>query len=350
MSLHAFSSVARCLSRLVLAPALVALPAPAHARPDASLVDPLADLNPAYGFDPRAELDPRIEPPEPPQARSGAAARPGSPLRAPVSLAIGASYQQRLLTGEPVLGAMLFLALPLERLAAREVHAAIAEGGSPAPEPAAPGEAREPSGRHKLDLAPPPPPPKLPVPVTDKSDRPLRVPIVVTPEVARSAVDAALRRAHLVDPLARLDALASRARGSAGLPELRLRVLRTVDDGQTLSPVSYDPNRIVAVDAVRFWLEARATWRLDRLLFAEEEIKLERMRHERTEAQTRLTNRVLRLLFEWQRSLATADNPLLPPEENLAARLKALEAEAELDLLTDGWFARWRAPASGAAP
>jgi hypothetical protein len=177
------------------------------------------------------------------------------------------------------------------------------------------------------------------------TDAPLRVPVVVTPAAARAAVDAALRRAKLVNPDTRLDALASRARYAAGLPELRLRVMRTVDDGQTLSPVSYDPTRIVAVDAVRFWLEARATWKLDRLIFAEEEVALERMRHERAEAQTRLTKEVLKLLFEWQRALANADNLLLAPEEHLAAELKAIEAEAELDLLTDGWFSRWRAQA-----
>ena len=245
---------------------------------------------------------------------------------------------------------MLVLGLPLERIAARGVHAAIRRRDAPgaARRPTAPPEA--PPGRRKLDLSPPPPPPKLsiPVPVTDV---PLRVPVVVTPAAARAAVDAALKRAKLVDPDARFDALASRARNAAGLPELRLRVMRTVDDGLTLSPVSYDPTRVVAVDAVRFWLEARATWKLDRLRFAEEEIALERMRHDRADAQTRLTKEVLKLLFDWQRALAAADNPTLSPEDHLSAQLKAIEAEAELDLLTDGWFARWRAqPGSRAAP
>jgi hypothetical protein len=119
-------------------------------------------------------------------------------------------------------------------------------------------------------------------------------------------------------------------------------VLRTADDGETLSPTSYDPSRIVAVDTIRFWLEARATWRLDRLLFAEEEVALERMRHERAEAKERLTKEVLRLLFEWQRARAHADNPMLSAEENLTARLRAIETAAELDLLTSGWFSRWR--------
>ena len=40
---------------------------------------------------------------------------------------------------------------------------------------------------------------------------------------------------------------------------------------------------------------------------------------------------------------ALADNPAASPEENLTARLKALETAAELDVLTDGWLERWRA-------
>jgi hypothetical protein len=52
---------------------------------------------------------------------------------------------------------------------------------------------------------------------------------------------------------------------------------------------------------------------------------------------------VLKLLFEWQRAVALADNPAASPEENLTARLKALEAEAEIDLLTGGWFVKWKA-------
>jgi hypothetical protein len=127
------------------------------------------------------------------------------------------------------------------------------------------------------------------------------------------------------------------------LPELRLRVMRTVDVGQALSPTEYDPTRTTGVDDVLFWLEARATWRLDRLVFAEEEVSLERMRHERAEAQAKLTSKVLKLLFDWQRALAFAESPLLPPEEALGARLEVLEAEAELDLLTGGWFAKWAA-------
>jgi hypothetical protein len=236
----------------------------------------------------------------------------------------------------PVFGAQLQLGLPLDRLASRDVHGAIAEDAR------APSTAPGAGPRRKLDLTPPPPPPKLVVPVAPAPEVPLPLPVVVTSSAAHAAVAAALRHARLADPDVRIDALVARARQSAGLPELRLRVLRTADDGQTLSPVSYDPTRIVAVDTIRFWLEARATWRLDRLLFAEEEVTLERMRHDRAEAQAKLTKEVLKLLFEWQRARAAVDNPLLSPEDNLTARLKTIETSAELDVLTEGWFGRWR--------
>ncbi|MEO7327744.1 MAG: hypothetical protein ABI193_04155, partial [Minicystis sp.] len=66
----------------------------------------------------------------------------------------------------------------------------------------------------------------------------------------------------------------------------------------------------------------------------------------RAEQQGRLSARVLEKLFLWQRATALADDPAASPEENLAARLHAIEGEAELDLLTGGWFSAWRAGAS----
>jgi hypothetical protein len=322
MSTHASSSTARCLSWLALAPALVLLPGKALASTgaDDAFVDPRRTLDPRLGIDPAQELDPRFDP-----QQQVAAPPPFAPLRAPVTLSLGVTWQQTV-SGEATWGAMLMLGLPLDRLAMRDPRAHdIGDDARIQP----PG---------KPELAPPLPPPKLPIP----PEPPLRVPVVVTPDVARGAVEAALRHAHLANPDARIDALATRARNSAALPELSLRVLRTLDTGQTLSPTSYDPTRVTAVDSVMYYLEARTTWRLDRLLFAREEIGLERMRHQRAETQAKLRSQVLRLLFDWQRALAAADNPYLLPEENLSARLRVLEAEAELDLLTGGWFTTWR--------
>ncbi|MFT3768024.1 MAG: hypothetical protein QM820_21450 [Minicystis sp.] len=290
---------------------------------------------------PRLERDPRFEQVDPALPR-----RPISPLRAPVWVAIDTSFVRRF-AGDTSFGAMLLFGLPLDRLHARDVRvAAVADRPAPPadhgdPPPAAPPPSLKPPPRARAET--PPSPPKLPPAPPAAVPPPLRIPVVITPDAARGAVDAALRKAHLADPDARLDAMASRTRTSAALPELRLRVLRSVDQGQTLSPTEYDANRTTATGGSSFWMEARATWRLDRLIFADEEVALERMRHERAEARAKLTSRVLKLLFEWQRALALADNPAASPEENLAARLHALEAEAEIDLLTDGWLTRWQA-------
>lgn len=287
---------------------------------------------------PRFEMDPRLdwhELRDPPRA-----AEHVSPRRAPLWIAIDASMLRREPEGASF-GAMLLLGLPLERLAMRGTS--ITEGPR-APKDAPPPALKPPPGT-KPEV--PPAQAKLPPAPPSAIPPPLRVPVEITPEAARDAVEAALRRAKLADADARFDALARRARGAAALPELRLRVVRTVDQGQTLSPTEYDPQRTTASGGSSLWLEARATWRLDRLVFADEEVALERMRHERAEARARLTAQVLRVLFEWQRALALADNPAGSPEENLAARLKALEAAAELDLLTGGWLTKWRETKAG---
>lgn len=298
------SAARRPFAALLLSSLVVAFPARALAGP-ADHDDPL--------LHPRIELDPRLD-----LRESGH--RVPSPLRAPLWFAIDASMR-RPDGGPTVIGGMLLVGLPLERIAARPPR--IADPPPQAPE------------------AKPPPPAKAPAP--EAKQAPLRIPVVVTSEAARGAVEAALRKARLVDPDAQIDGMALRARQSAALPELRLRALRTVDQGQNLMPTEYDPTRLTATTGTSLWMEARATWRLDRLLFAEEEVAVERARHLRTEARARLTSRVLKLLFAWQRALAQADNPSASPEENLTARLHALEAEAEVDLLTDGWFGRWRA-------
>ena len=289
-------------------------------------------------LNPWLELDPRYEDPDPPNG-----GRLMSPLRAPIWIGVGGSIIGKK-AGDTTFGTMLMLGLPLERLAAwgvrRDVVAEEAMASLEKPsrangstEDTPPPKLSAPSGEH----------PEARAPSSPAAPPIQRIPVTITTAVAHAAVDAALRRAHLLDPSARPDDLAARARAAAALPELRLRVLRTVDSGAALSPTEYDPTRTTDTATIAFWLEARATWRLDRLIFAEEEVALERMRHERTDAQSRLTSHVLRLLFEWQRGLALTESGVVPPDERLPLALRCLELEAELDLVTDGWFSKWRA-------
>jgi hypothetical protein len=247
----------------------------------------------------------------------------------------------RLEGGERSLTGMLLASIPLERLSARagapSPPSAVAEPAAPRLKPA-PATPSPPRAAPEIEL-PEPPPSAQPA----EAEPPLPLPVRVTPAMARAIVEAALRRSRLLDPEARIDAIASRARTSSLFPELRLRVSRLVDEAESLAPTEYDPARRTASGGTSLWLEARATWRLDRIVFADEEIALERLRRERAELQAKLTARVLELLFAWQRAVALAADPGQSPEEHRAATLAALEAEASLDLLTGGWMTRWRA-------
>lgn len=83
--------------------------------------------------------------------------------------------------------------------------------------------------------------------------------------------------------------------------------------------------------------EARATWRLDRLVFDPRELEVASIVAARRRERRRLTARVIRVYFTWLRAhRATALDPRWG--------LHAAEAAAELDALTDGAFAAMAAP------
>ncbi|WP_437722344.1 hypothetical protein [Sorangium sp. So ce861] len=256
-----------------------------------------------------------------------------------ISLQLGLA---RLEGGERSLSGMLLASIPLERLSDRPgvpPPSAVAEPETPRLKPAPPSPPRAAPAPDPAEAPPATPPAPPPAEV----EPPLPLPVRVTPAMARAIVEAALRQSRLLDPEARIDAIASRARTASLLPELRLRVSRLVDEAENLAPTEYDPARRTASGGTSLWLEARATWRLDRVVFADEEIALERLRRERAELQAKLTARVLELLFAWQRAAALSADPGRSPEERRAATLAALEAEASLDLLTGGRMTRWRA-------
>jgi hypothetical protein len=139
----------------------------------------------------------------------------------------------------------------------------------------------------------------------------------------------------------RLDSLASRAKSSALLPELRLAGGRSSDQTLRLTPTSADPYGYTQAGGSDLWGEARLIWRLDRLVFADEEIAVARLSGQRIEAELRFASRVLETLFAWQRARLRAADPLLLPEEKLSYELDQVKAEASLDVLTSGWFSTW---------
>jgi hypothetical protein len=248
-------------------------------------------------------------------------------------------FTRQLLSGRDEVGGFLVVGLALDRIATGPVHRladpprhlrtpplAPSVLPSPAPAPTAPGPA--------------PPPPVSPARVVE----------LVPPEMARDCVRAALQTSGLGVDDARIDALVSRARASAWLPETRMRAMRlwdTANNATTLATTD-TANFYDAVGA-NLVLELRLTWRLDRLLYAGDEGTLERVRLERLDARTRLATHTLEVLFTWERAALEARQAVAGSPEELSARLRASEAQATLDVLTAGWFsARTLSPVPGA--
>lgn len=246
-------------------------------------------------------------------ARGERAVRDAAPgvLAVGLEAALHVSSQER-----TELGVLAFLQVPLDRLGAPRRRDLL-----PSPVAETP---RAPDG------APAPPP---------AGSEPA-APLLLSPDLARGAVRAACRAAKLDDAESRLDALASRARTSALLPELRLRATRAVDESESLAPTEYDPLRRTATGGASTWLEARATFRLDRLVFADDELAVERLRIARAAERSRLVAKVLDLLDAWQLARAAEADPAAEPIARQRASLAAASAEASLDVLTGGWFSK----------
>ncbi|WP_394832703.1 hypothetical protein LVJ94_39985 [Pendulispora rubella] len=165
----------------------------------------------------------------------------------------------------------------------------------------------------------------------------------VTRDVARAAVLAAWRSAGLGAGDGRMDDMATRARWSALFPEARMRVARAFDESARIDSTASGGPRTTDSAGANLWLEARLTWRLDRILYADDEPAFERIRFERHDARARIAARVLTLLGQWQRAWVDAHLSAADASESLETGLRLSDAEAALDVLTGSWFGRWRA-------
>lgn len=287
-----------------------------RARPDEDLV-----------ADGDSELDPEDLVGRATIGRGTARSSPGG--QAWLSLA---GFSRETMTGQRELGGLVVVGLPLDRFAR-----VASRSGATSSAPALPAAGAANAGANVVLVAQP-------------SEEP---PVGVTPRLARATVEAAWRTAGLGNDDARLDAIVSRARWSAVLPETRLRAIRY--DAQTLYAEStVDSNRLRDSNGANVGLEARLTWRFDKLLYADDEPSFERMRLERHDARARIAGRVLEALFHWHRSwlelrwaqAASRDArepPNHPSRDETESALRVMEAEATLDVLTAGWFTASRA-------
>jgi hypothetical protein len=215
-------------------------------------------------------------------------------------------FGRQLWSGKNDVGAGLVLALALDRVAQGPVH----KVSDPSP----------------------------PIPETPPESTKVTFPS----SLARDCVVAAWRGAGLGIDDARIDAIISRSRTSALLPEMRLRAMRLFTDAAhtTLLATTDATNYYDAVGA-NLVLEARLTWRLDRLVYAGDEATLERVRLERQEARARLGTRTLEALFAWERASLDEQEEKDAGQgarERREASLRTAQAAATLDVLTGGWF------------
>jgi hypothetical protein len=127
---------------------------------------------------------------------------------------------------------------------------------------------------------------------------------------------------------------------------MRLRAMRLFTDAQhtTLLATTDATNYYDAIGA-NLVLEARLTWRLDRLVYAGDEPTLERVRLERQEVRSRLSVKTLEALFAWERASLDEEDAEPGAREQREAALRTAQAASTLDVLTGGWFsARGDAP------
>jgi hypothetical protein len=174
--------------------------------------------------------------------------------------------------------------------------------------------------------------------------------LLLTPHLARGAVRHALTAAGYYGTRARLTSLSGRARSSAVLPELRFRTLRSTGENLRLTPTLDNPYDYTQGGTSELLFEARLTWHLDRLVFAEQEVAIERLQNERDAAERKLIEHVLERLATWQRCRVRAADEDSEPEVRETAELEALGAAVELDVLTDGWFSEVTAEAEKTEP
>ena len=246
----------------------------------------------------------------------------------PASFWLSLSAEYRVSTWQRQWSAFVALNVPLERVATpRVMHDA-------------PGLTEEPPKKSNgVTPASPPTPVPVPVPVPDlSSPSSSSTEARLTPQLARGAIRHALREAGYLSTRSRLSSLAARARSSAALPEVGLRTLHSSGQTLRLTPTSDDPYRYTQAGTSELAFEARLTWHLDRLVFADEEVPVERLEHERDAAERHLIDYVLQRLLAWQRGRFRAADPNLEPDQRQTGELEALGAAVELDVLTGGWF------------
>ncbi len=177
---------------------------------------------------------------------------------------------------------------------------------------------------------------------SQRSTEPAALPSRKLLRLARLTVRAGVHALGYAASDERLESMGSRSRSSAWLPELRFRGQTSQDQALRLTPTDTDPFRYTQSGQNALLFEGQATFHLARLVFADEELAIEKARLQKEQERQELEQQIIKLVFEWQRQRMKSAATETPEEDQALAELAALEAEARLDVLTGGWFsANW---------
>ncbi len=138
---------------------------------------------------------------------------------------------------------------------------------------------------------------------------------------------------------ARMARLVKRSRRSGLVPELRLRGVYGFDQTTSLADATgIYPGETTTRGGRDSLAEVRLAFRLDRLVYGDQETTLERHRTTQKEAQKKVAQTAVDLVLKWWQAERATENPELLPDEHEALVLRAEQALVSLYLLTDGWF------------
>jgi hypothetical protein len=173
-------------------------------------------------------------------------------------------------------------------------------------------------------VTPTPPKPTITVPLGDVAQRAARI---------------ALKTVGLPESDGEVEHLAARARASALLPEVRVMAKGTsagtrdyISDTGTLTTSYFGPS---------YTIEGSLTFHLERLVYSGQEARLERLRLERIEARTRITQRVIDELSRWSKATAEERDSPDGTEQHAEATARRVSAQMALDVWTAGWFSEY---------
>jgi hypothetical protein len=158
-------------------------------------------------------------------------------------------------------------------------------------------------------------------------------------DIAQRAAHIAVKTAGLTENDAELERMATRARTSALLPEVRVAA-----KGMSAGPRDYISDTGTVATSYfgpSYSIEGSLTFHLERLAYSGQEARLERLRLERVEARMRITQRVIDEIARWSKATSEERDSPEGTDQRADATARRVSAQMALDVWTAGWFSEY---------